>query len=254
RAHVLVFLRTLRSVMRTVLVTGGGSGIGRDIAAAFAADGHAVTILGRRSDVLEPTATQIGATPVTCDVSDPAAIADALPHLPDAVDVVVNNAGANTDFDGPDPEPGDLAGLAAAWEANLRSNLLSAVMFTAGVRSRLAATDARIVTVGSIAARTGAGSYGAAKAAVEAWTASTAASLGGQGTANVVSPGYIHGTDYFRGRLSDARYERLVESTFVKRPGTPQDVAETVSWLASPAARHVTAQVIHVNGGAYLGR
>jgi 3-oxoacyl-[acyl-carrier protein] reductase len=63
--------------------------------------------------------------------------------------------------------------------------------------------DARIVSIGSIAARRGAGSYGAAKAAVEAWTA---------------------------------------------------DVAATVAFLASPEAGHITGQVIHVNGGAYLGR
>lgn len=240
--------------MSTVLVSGGGSGIGRAIAARFVTDGHAVTILGRRRDVLETTAAQIGATAVACDVSDPAALVAALSELPDSINVVVNNAGSNTDFDGPRAATGDLAALDGAWLANLRSNLLTAVLLTAAVRDRLADVDARVVTIGSIAARTGAGSYGAAKAAVEAWTISLASSLGGQGTANVVAPGFIEGTDYFRGNLSEARHERLVGNTYVKRAGAPDDVAETVVWLASPAARHVTGQVVHVNGGAYLGR
>jgi 3-oxoacyl-[acyl-carrier protein] reductase len=173
------------------------------------------------------------------------------------VDVLVNNAGGNTDFDRETDADGDLAALAAlaaAWRANLDANLLSAVLVTAALTPRLA-PDARIVSVSSIAARRGAGSYGAAKAAVEAWTADLAAELGPRGiTANAVSPGLTVGSEFFRGRLSDARYERLVAETSTRRAGTTEDVAATVAFLASPAAGHVTGQVVHVNGGAYLGR
>jgi 3-oxoacyl-[acyl-carrier protein] reductase len=174
--------------------------------------------------------------------------------LPDRVDVLVNNAGGNTDFDRTPPGAGDLAGLAAAWRANLDANLLSAVLMTAALTPRFAA-DARIISLSSIAARRGAGSYGAAKAAVEAWTADVAAELGSRGiTANVVSPGLTLGSEFFRGRLTDARTERLISETRNGRAGTTADIASTVAFLASPEAGHVTGQVVHVNGGAYLGR
>jgi len=82
---------------------------------------------------------------------------------------------------------GDLAGLAATWRANFDANVLSAVLVTAALTPKLA-IDGRVITVGSIAARNGAGSYGAAKAAVEAWTAHLATDLGPRGiTANVVA-------------------------------------------------------------------
>lgn len=149
---------------------------------------------------------------------------------------------------------GDLPGLAAAWRANLDANLLSAVLVTAALAPRLAA-NARIISVSSIAARRGAGSYGAAKAAVEAWTADVAGEFGPRGiTANVVSPGLTLGSEFFRGRLTDERRERLVRETKTGRPGTTADVPATVTFLASPAAGHITGQVIYVNGGAYLGR
>jgi 3-oxoacyl-[acyl-carrier protein] reductase len=242
--------------MRQVVVTGGGTGIGLAVATEFARRGDRVTITGRREQILKDAADGLsGTVGYACfDASDPDAVAAALPQLPALVDVLVNNAGGNTDFDREPAGDGDLAGLAASWRANLDANLLSAVLVTAALTPRLA-PDARIVSVSSIAARRGAGSYGAAKAAVEAWTADLAAELGPRGiTANAVSPGLTVGSEFFRGRLSDARYERLVAETSTRRAGTTEDVAATVAFLASPAAGHVTGQVVHVNGGAYLGR
>jgi 3-oxoacyl-[acyl-carrier protein] reductase len=236
--------------MRQIIVTGGGTGIGLAVARRFADAGDAVTITGRREHVLKAT----GLPYVSFDASVPDAIAGAMSRLPGAVDVLVNNAGGNTDFDRPAVEPGDLHGLAAQWRANLDANLLSAVLVTAALTPRLS-DNARIITLGSIAARRGAGSYGAAKAAVEAWTADIATELGPRGiTANVVSPGYTAGTEYFRDRLTQQRRELLIGQAFTKRAGSTDDVAATVAFLASPDAGHITGQVLHVNGGAYLGR
>lgn len=235
---------------RQIVVTGGGTGIGLAIATEFARSGEVVTITGRREHLLKES----GLAHVCFDAADPGAVSAALGQLPERVDVLVNNAGGNTDFDRPRPEDGDLAGIAAAWRANLDANLMSAVLVTAALTPRFA-PDARIVTLGSIAAKRGAGAYGAAKAAVEAWTADVAADLGPRGiTANVVSPGLTLGSEFFRGRLTEARTQRLIGETRNGRAGTTQDVAATVAFLASPAAGHITGQVIHVNGGAHLGR
>jgi 3-oxoacyl-[acyl-carrier protein] reductase len=238
--------------MRQVIVTGGGTGIGRAIAAAFRDAGDAVTITGRRVDVLERTAKELGATAVPFDATDPPAVSAALDKLPQRVDVLVNNAGGNTDLDRPDPA--SLAELAASWQANFSANVLSAVLVTAALGPRLV-DHARIITIGSIAARFGAGSYGAAKAAIEAWTATAATEFGSRGiTANVVAPGLVLETEFFRSRLDDTGIRQRVDATRNKRAGRVNDVAATVRFLASAEAGHLTGQVIHLNGGAYLGR
>ncbi|WP_412539172.1 SDR family oxidoreductase [Longispora sp. K20-0274] len=239
--------------MRTVVVTGGATGIGYAVAESFTRAGDHVVITGRREAPLREAADRLGAMAVPFDAADPAAVTGALALLPDRVDVLVNNAGGNTDFDRPD-DGDDLAALAANWRANLDANLLSAVLVTTALTPRFA-DDARIVTIGSIAARLGANSYGAAKAAVEAWTASVATQLGPRGiTANVVSPGLIVATEFFRDRMTDEGVAQRVAATRNGRPGTTADVAATVDFLTSPAAGHLTGQVVHVNGGAYLGR
>ena len=238
--------------MREVVVTGGGTGIGKAIAAAFLKCGDQVVITGRRAEPLAQTVQDLGGgvRAVRFDASDPNQVEHALGELPEFINVLVNTAGGNTDIGAPDPA--NLTELAAAWRANLDANLLSAVLVTAALTPRLA-RDARIISFSSIAARRGAGSYGAAKAAVEAWTADVAAELGPRGiTANAVSPGLTLGSEFFRDGLTDARRERLVAETRTGRAGTTEDVAATVIFLASPAAGHLTGQVIHVNGGHYM--
>jgi NAD(P)-dependent dehydrogenase (short-subunit alcohol dehydrogenase family) len=239
---------------RTIVVTGGSSGIGRAVAARFVADGADVVVTGRRQEALLAAARELGARPVVCDAADPAAVEAALDQLPDRVDVLVNNAGANTDLSGPGA-PG-LAGLAASWQANLSANLLSAVLTTTALADRLAAGGS-VVLIGSIAADrgSGGGSYGAAKAALAAWNVDLSAELGSrQVTSNVVSPGFVTDTAFFGGGLSDERRAALLAATRNKREGTPADIAEAVFFLASPGARHITGQVLNVNGGAVTTR
>jgi 3-oxoacyl-[acyl-carrier protein] reductase len=241
-------------VPRTVVVTGGSTGIGRAVAERFAADGADVVITGRRADVLGETAAKIGARGVVCDASDPAAVQDALAEMPDRIDVLVNNAGGNTDLTQPDPD--DLAQLAANWQANFAANVVSAVLTTTALTDRLAA-GGTVVLLSSIAAErgSGGGSYGAVKAAVAAWNVDLSAELGPLGiTTNVVSPGYIADTEFFHGRMTDERRTTLLNQTRNKREGRPDDIAETVFFLASAGARHITGQVINVNGGAVTTR
>lgn len=136
---------------REVVVTGGGTGIGYAIAAAFVRAGDCVTITGRRGSVLTEAAALLGARAVTFDAGDHEAVEAALPQLPESVDVLVNNAGGNTDFLRDDNT--DLATLSTAWTANFRANVFTAALVTAGLRDRLA-DNGRIITIGSIAAHT----------------------------------------------------------------------------------------------------
>jgi 3-oxoacyl-[acyl-carrier protein] reductase len=186
--------------MRQVIVTGGGTGIGKAIAASFAEAGDQVVITGRRPEPLAATAAELGANvrAMTFDASDPAQVEAALADLPEIVDVLVNNAGGNTSIG--EPEPASLVEHASAWRANLDSNVLTAVLMTEAVRGRLAPGGA-VVHLSSIAAhRSGAGSYAAAKAAIEAWNLTLARDLGEvRVTANVVAPGFIEGTEFPRG-------------------------------------------------------
>jgi 3-oxoacyl-[acyl-carrier protein] reductase len=239
---------------RTIVVTGGGTGIGRAIAIGFSKAGDDVVIIGRRADVLERTAASIGsgAAWVVCDASNPDQVATLGEQLPAAVDVLVNNAGGNREFAAA-PEPG-LASLSVHWRANLDANLMSAVLTTTAIEDRLR-PGGTVIHLGSFATDRGAGSYGAAKAALNAWNITLARRLGARDiTANVVSPGYIDDTEFFGNRADAAFREARTAETMTGRRGTPQDIASMVEFLASPGARHITGQVIHVNGGALTTR
>lgn len=239
---------------RTILVTGGGTGIGRAVALRFAGAGDAVFITGRRPEPLAETAALApdAITAVACDGTDPDQLAELARQLPGRIHVLVNNAGGNTDFDR--PEPDGLTTLAAAWRTNFEANVLTAVLATELLSDRLADGGA-VISLGSIAAEFGAGSYGAAKAALAAWNLSAAAELGPRGiTSNVIAPGYIADTEYFRDRMTAERREQLVAATKTGRVGRPGDIAETAFFLASPGARHISGQVVKVNGGANVTR
>src|SRR5262245_11290923 len=111
--------------MREIVVTGGGTGIGHAIAETFVRAGDQVTITGRRAHVLKEAGGRLGVRSVVFDASDPVAVAGALAELPERVDVLVNNAGGNTDNERATAAEDDLVALAAGWRANVEANLMT---------------------------------------------------------------------------------------------------------------------------------
>ncbi|MEU6389275.1 SDR family oxidoreductase [Streptomyces sp. NPDC046939] len=247
---------------RNVIVTGGGTGIGRAAAQAFAAQGDRVLIVGRRAEVLEKAGVPGGLMYAAdlATVQGARGAADfALGAFDGAVDVLVHSAGGlgrpAPQVDGADGDP--LDAVAHAWNDNFRINTLTSVLLTEALRDHLRAPGGRILFLSSIAALrgSGTGAYGGAKAALHPYTYDLAKALGPRGiTVNAVAPGYIEDTEFFGPSMSEEEYRRRVDAIPTGRAGIPDDIASTLLWLASPGGGHVTGQIVQVNGGEMLGR
>lgn len=245
---------------RIAVVSGGGTGIGAAVAVALADTCSRLVLLGRRPDRLETVASTLAATHpavlVECravDLTDLVAVTEfvgwAHESLPQ-VDVIVNNAGS------PQPRIEDgLASVATAWESTWRANTLSAVLVTEGLKDLLARPGGRVIMIGSFAAQLGTGSpaYASAKGALETYAVTLMRELGPDGiTSNVVAPGFTDGTELLAGRITPERRERLLAGISARRPGTPEEIASLVAYLASPTAGFVNGQIVTANGGTYL--
>lgn len=243
-------------------MSGGGTGIGREIARNFSTSGDNVLILGRRSEVLLKTAGELNSKAsssaghvdfLSCDLEDSKQVSELASKVAKkytTVDVIVNNAGGVDRRDTP-----TLQDLSESWTSEFRSNVLIGVLLTTALLPYMRKPGGRIINMSSIAAFRGGGSYGAVKAAIVGWTFDLAKSLGKDGiTANVIAPGYVSGTEFFGGSMSPERHQRLVSETLDGRSGTPSDIASIVYFLASEKTSHITGQIFHVNGGALFGR
>ena len=245
---------------RVSVVSGGATGLGKAIAARLAGDGDQVVLLGRRPEALEKAAAEIsgasGGNTVRwyrADLSEPDQVettASAIVRDHGSVDVLINNAGgvstAATD---------SLAELAAAWRQDFDGNVLPTVLLTEALLPHVTRPGGRVVAISSVAALRGAGSYGAAKAALHAWAYSLAEALAADGvTVNVVAPGFVPATEFWTGRLTPQVYDSRVARIPMGRPGTPAEVAAAVGYLVSPEAGWTTGQILQVNGGTVLGR
>ena len=244
---------TTDTTTAVLVVTGAGSGIGRAVVHALAGRPETLVLAGRRRTALEGTAggLEAGSPPLLADVdvSTPEGaerLAETVRDRPVAgLALVAGGVGASSD------RPG-LAGVAESWETSWRLNVLTAVLTVQALRDTM--TDgASVVALGSIAGTRGGGAYGAAKAALTPWVRDLARALGPRGvTANVVAPGYTEDTEFFGTSMTSDRRRRLLAETFTGRAGRPEDVAALVAFLMSPAGRHLSGQVLHVNGGSLL--
>ena len=229
---------------RTILITGGTSGIGAGIASAFAAQGDRVTVTGATDPEVERAREQLAVDAAhTLDVRDHEAVRNLLEGLGE-LDVVVNCAGIIQRNAEHDPEV-----FAQTVDINRNGTMRACAAARAGLKAR----QGCIVNTASMLSFFGGGltpGYSASKGGVAQLTKSLAIAYAADGIrVNAVAPGWI-ATPLTQALQDDAtRSAQIVGRTPMGRWGQPEDVAEPVLFLASPAARFITGVVLPVDGG-----
>jgi 3-oxoacyl-[acyl-carrier protein] reductase len=238
---------------QVAVVTGAGRGIGQAIALKLAAAGANVACVDLKLEfctetVEKATALGVKAWGFAANVAEAASVDAAVEQIVPAtgkVDILVNNAGITKD--------GLLMRMSEAdWDAVLDINLKGTFLFTkAFSRSFLKQRSGRIVNIASVIGLIGnAGqcNYGASKAGVIGFTKSAARELASRGiTVNAIAPGFIETA--MTAKISPEAREGLLKQIPLGSLGQPEDVANAVLFMASPAARYITGQVLAVDGG-----
>jgi 3-oxoacyl-[acyl-carrier protein] reductase len=239
---------------RVAVVTGGGRGIGRAIAARLAEEGANVAISYRSNDAAaEETAQKVRDAGAKCeifkgDVASPEDVRALFAGVSDAfgrVDILVNNAGITRD---------NLMMRMKEDEFDevLRTNLKGTYVCTrAALRPMVRARWGRIVNVGSVVGlvgNAGQANYAASKAGIIGFTKSVAREVAQRGiTVNAVAPGYVE--TELTGGLPEGVKEQILAQVPSGRFGEPKEVAEVVAFLSGEGAGYITGQTIAVDGG-----
>ncbi|GAF49397.1 3-oxoacyl-ACP reductase FabG [Rhodococcus wratislaviensis] len=244
---------------RTAIVTGAARGIGAAVAQRLAADGHAVAVLDLdevAAQYVVDTITQGGGTAlaVGADVSNGTGVEKAVDKITTELGVpvvLVNNAGVTRD--------NLLFKMSATeWDTAMNVHLRGSFLMTREVQGHMTqAGFGRIINLSSVSAlgNRGQANYAAAKAGLQGFTKTLALELGKFGvTANAVAPGFIEtemtaATAERMGMKFDDLKKRAAADIPVARVGVPDDIAHTISFLASEGAGFVSGQVLYVAGG-----
>ncbi|HIJ82818.1 MAG: 3-oxoacyl-[acyl-carrier-protein] reductase [Magnetococcales bacterium] len=241
---------------RVAIVTGSSSGIGRVIANAMARQKVRLMLISNEPAIMDALAEVREHSPESiaseANVTDPADLARVVDQAMDVfgkVDILVNNAGITRDnllMRMKDEE----------WDSVLAVNLTSIFRLTRLVlKPMMKARYGRIVNMASVVGATGnpgQANYVASKAGLMGFTKSLAAEVASRNiTANCVAPGFIRTA--MTDKLSPKAKEAILSRVPMGEMGTPDDVANAVCFLAADAARYITGETLHVNGGMYMG-
>jgi 3-oxoacyl-[acyl-carrier protein] reductase len=238
---------------RVALVTGAARGIGEATAKALAREGAHVVVLDRPADdaPAAQVARDVGGTLLLADLGDPGSadlIRDALRDRFGRVDVVVHNAGITRDK--------TLANMDAdRFLAALDINLGAPVRLTQALDGLLS-SGARVIALASIAGiagNFGQTNYATAKAGVIGWVGALSEAYAARGIAvNAVAPGFIE--TRLTAAIPAATREGARRLSALSQGGLPSDVAEAITFLASPGGKALSGQVLRVCGGSFVGR
>ena len=250
---------------RVVVVTGGGRGIGRAIALAFAQPGATIVVAARTAGQLEETASAVrrrGATAIVLplDVTDGQRVSDAVARVNaqvDRVDVLVNNAGIG----GGEPvQQSD----EAAWRRIIETNVIGAYLMTRAILPVMR-DGGRIINMSSVLGRFGVGGYTAycaSKHAIIGFTRALALELAPREIAvNAICPGWVETDMAVEGMTLGAQamgtsYEdfrrRALRAVPIKRIIQPDEVARVAMFLAAPESSAITGQTYNVCGGQVM--
>jgi 3-oxoacyl-[acyl-carrier protein] reductase len=240
---------------RVAFVTGSSRGIGRAIALSLAEAGHSIVVASPEVELNEEVAAEIRKTQpaltVDLNLTSPESVAagfQAAMKEFGRIDVLVNNAGITKD------------GLAIrmkkeAWDLVLQINLTGAFLASQqAMPIMMKQRWGRIVNIASVvgqAGNAGQANYVASKAGIIGLTKALAQELGSRNiTVNAVAPGFIE-TDMTKNLPAEVR-EKMLGTVPLKRPGTPDDIAKAVRFLAGDDAAYITGVVLQVNGGMYM--
>jgi len=238
------------------IITGGARGIGKAIALRLAKEGMNIVISDIMGEEAEKTAREIEKTgvralAVTTDVSKSADAEELTKRAIAAfgsVDILVNNAGITRDNL-------SIRMAESDWDLVMNINLKGTFLCSQyAAKEMMKKRFGRIVNLASVSGilgTAGQGNYAASKAGIIALTKSMARELGGRNiTVNAVAPGFI--MTEMTEKLPEAVKEAYVAQIALKRAGTPEEVAEAVHFLASPAAQYITGTVLNVSGGLLI--